>query len=150
MKCGAVSVLGLAGVRALEGVPFDHHQLMGAGISDRSTNKGPSVIGTYGVDRERCRPQGLTAHVSARLHYHAEVNIELELLVHNLTTSPAASTLVSQYLPLEYQAIREGILASSPNEMVQTSYPVSAAQIRGALRRDRLEVSSCLKAPAAK
>jgi hypothetical protein len=53
MKCGALSVLGLAGVRALEAVPFDHHQLMGAGISDRSTNKGPSVIGTYGVDRER-------------------------------------------------------------------------------------------------
>jgi hypothetical protein len=49
MKCGALSVLGLAGVRALEAVPFDHHQLMGAGISDRSTDKGPSVIGTYGA-----------------------------------------------------------------------------------------------------
>jgi D-tagatose-1,6-bisphosphate aldolase subunit GatZ/KbaZ len=51
--------------------------------------------------------------------HHPEVNIELELLVHNLTTFPPALTLVSQYLPLEYQAIREGILASSPNEMVQ-------------------------------
>ena len=49
MKCGAVSVLGLAGVRALEAVPFDHHQFMAAGMSDRSTNKGLSVIGTYGA-----------------------------------------------------------------------------------------------------
>jgi dienelactone hydrolase len=49
MKCGALSVLGLAGVRALEAVPFDHHQLMAAGMSDRSTNKGLSVIGTYGA-----------------------------------------------------------------------------------------------------
>jgi D-tagatose-1,6-bisphosphate aldolase subunit GatZ/KbaZ len=51
--------------------------------------------------------------------HHPEVNTEIELLVNNLTAFPPALTLVSQYLPVEYQAIRAGTLPASPYEMVQ-------------------------------
>lgn len=51
--------------------------------------------------------------------HHPEVNMEIGLLVKNLTTFRPALTLVSQYLPVEYQAIRAGILTNSPYEIVQ-------------------------------
>jgi D-tagatose-1,6-bisphosphate aldolase subunit GatZ/KbaZ len=51
--------------------------------------------------------------------HHPEVKAEVELLVNNMTASPPAITLVSQYLPLEYQAIRDGTLSNSPYEIVK-------------------------------
>ena len=51
--------------------------------------------------------------------HQPEVNTEVELLIKNLTAFPPAMTLVSQYLPVEYQAIRQGMLANSPSEIVQ-------------------------------
>ncbi len=50
MKCGALSVLGLAGERALEAVPFGRNQLMPAHglVGDGSADGDLSVIGGYG------------------------------------------------------------------------------------------------------
>jgi hypothetical protein len=48
MKCGALSVLGLAGERALEAVPFGPKMAMPSRLSDRSADGDLSVIGLYG------------------------------------------------------------------------------------------------------
>ncbi len=48
MKCGALSVLGLAGERALEAVPFAPNIAMPSRLSDRSAGRDLSVIGSYG------------------------------------------------------------------------------------------------------
>ena len=48
IKCGALSVVGLAGERALEAIPFGLNQPMPAVVSDRSVNGDLSVIGVYG------------------------------------------------------------------------------------------------------
>ena len=48
MKCGALSVLGLAGERALEAVPFGPKMAMPSRLGDRSAGGDLSVIGLYG------------------------------------------------------------------------------------------------------
>ena len=48
IKCGALSVVGLAGERALDAVQFGRHPSMAAVVSDRSANRDLSVIGVYG------------------------------------------------------------------------------------------------------
>jgi len=48
MKCGALSVLGLAGERALEAVLFAPDIAMPSRLSDPSTGGDLSVIGLYG------------------------------------------------------------------------------------------------------
>ena len=48
-----------------------------------------------------------------------EINAEIALLVKNLTASSPALTLISQYLPLEYEAIRAGTLQPSPSEIIR-------------------------------
>lgn len=55
-----------------------------------------------------------------RYYWHEpEVRTEIELLIHNLTAFPPALTLLSQHLPLEYAAVREGGLRPSPTEVIQ-------------------------------
>jgi D-tagatose-1,6-bisphosphate aldolase subunit GatZ/KbaZ len=59
---------------------------------------------------------------SDRCRYYwneTEVNAEIELLNENLTTFSPGLTLVSQYLPLEYEAIRVGSLQTLPSEMIR-------------------------------
>jgi D-tagatose-1,6-bisphosphate aldolase subunit GatZ/KbaZ len=51
--------------------------------------------------------------------HRPEVNAEIELLMENLTVFPPGLTLISQYLPLEYQAIRAGTLQASPSEIIR-------------------------------
>jgi D-tagatose-1,6-bisphosphate aldolase subunit GatZ/KbaZ len=55
-----------------------------------------------------------------RYYWHeAEVKAQIDLLLGNLTKSPPPLTLISQYLPLEYEAVRAGRLQASPSEMVR-------------------------------
>ena len=59
---------------------------------------------------------------SDRCRYYwpdAEVKAQIDLLIGNLTQSPPQLTLISQYLPVEYEAIRWGRLQASPSEMVR-------------------------------
>jgi D-tagatose-1,6-bisphosphate aldolase subunit GatZ/KbaZ len=51
--------------------------------------------------------------------HHPEVNAEIDLLIKNMTAFPPALTLVSQHLPPEYDAIREGTLTTSPYAMIE-------------------------------
>ena len=48
-----------------------------------------------------------------------EVNTQIELLIENLSRFSPPLTLVSQYLPYEYEAIRAGTLHASPSEMIR-------------------------------
>jgi D-tagatose-1,6-bisphosphate aldolase subunit GatZ/KbaZ len=59
---------------------------------------------------------------SDRCRYYwpdAQVRAQIDLLLGNLTQSPPPLTLISQYLPLEYEAIRAGRLQATPHEMVR-------------------------------
>jgi len=47
-----------------------------------------------------------------------EIKSEIDLLIKNLSTAPIPLTLVSQYLPLEYEAIRGGRLKAIPRELI--------------------------------
>ena len=59
---------------------------------------------------------------SDRCRYYwnqSAVQEELARLLNNLRSSPIPSSLVSQFLPLEYGAIRAGELQSSPEQFIQ-------------------------------
>jgi D-tagatose-1,6-bisphosphate aldolase subunit GatZ/KbaZ len=51
--------------------------------------------------------------------YETEVKAQIDLLIGNLTKSPPPLTIIGQYLPVEYEAIRAGRLQASPSEMVR-------------------------------
>jgi len=48
-----------------------------------------------------------------------EVQKEVALLVSNLANRPLPATLISQYFPMEYQAVRDGALPALPPELVR-------------------------------
>jgi D-tagatose-1,6-bisphosphate aldolase subunit GatZ/KbaZ len=55
-----------------------------------------------------------------RYYWHRpEVKLQVDRLIENLGMHPPALTLVSQYLPLEYEAIRAGGLPARPLEMIR-------------------------------
>jgi len=54
-----------------------------------------------------------------RAWHEPEVKVEIDLLIENLAAGPPALALVSQYLPLEYEAIRAGSLQASPSGMIR-------------------------------
>jgi D-tagatose-1,6-bisphosphate aldolase subunit GatZ/KbaZ len=59
---------------------------------------------------------------SDRCRYYwgdAAVQQELARLHANLDASPPPLTLVSQYLPMEYKAVRSGRLRANSEEMIQ-------------------------------
>lgn len=47
-----------------------------------------------------------------------EVRASVELLVDNLSAHPVPLTLLSQYLPVQYLAVREGTLANDPRALI--------------------------------
>jgi len=58
---------------------------------------------------------------SDRIRYYwpdPEVQHQLNQLIKNLTECPPAPTLISQYLPLEYEAISSGTIAPEPMDMI--------------------------------
>ena len=44
----------------------------------------------------------------------AAVQAEVQTLIRNLTECPPPLTLVSQFLPVQYEAVRAGVLANEP------------------------------------
>ena len=64
-----------------------------------------------------------------------DVKAQVDLLIGNFTQFPPPLTLISQYLPVEYEAIRGGRLRASPSEMVRHhiqavlhKYPVACGE----------------------
>ncbi|HET7209673.1 MAG TPA: class II D-tagatose-bisphosphate aldolase, non-catalytic subunit [Terriglobales bacterium] len=47
------------------------------------------------------------------------VQKEIEVLLENLTSHPPVLTLIRQYLPIEYEAIRAGVLQPRPPEIIE-------------------------------
>jgi D-tagatose-1,6-bisphosphate aldolase subunit GatZ/KbaZ len=59
---------------------------------------------------------------SDRIRYYwpdPEVQRQLNQLIKNLADSPPPPTLISQYLPLEYQAISAGMISSEPTAVIE-------------------------------
>jgi len=51
--------------------------------------------------------------------FQPELQAQIQLLTKNLNDHPPALTLVSQYLPQEYDAIRAGVLRPLPSQMIR-------------------------------
>jgi len=49
---------------------------------------------------------------------NAELQLSLERLIRNLTMNPVPMTLISQYMPAQYWAIREGRLSADPLNLI--------------------------------
>lgn len=74
----------------------------------------------HGDEREVRRD--LTYSYSDRCRYYwnePTVQEEMARLFGNLAADPIPLTLVSQYLPVAYQAIRDGRLQARPEQMIQ-------------------------------
>ena len=59
--------------------------------------------------------------LSDRIRYywpHPDVEAGLEKLIQNLTQTPPPLTLISQYLPVQYDAITEGKLSADPTSLI--------------------------------
>jgi D-tagatose-1,6-bisphosphate aldolase subunit GatZ/KbaZ len=55
-----------------------------------------------------------------RYYWHEiSVQAEIERLIENLTARPAPLTLISQYLPLEYEAIRAEQIENQPGAIIR-------------------------------
>jgi len=68
-----------------------------------------------------------------RYYWHkAEVQKEIARLFANLEDKPLPATLVSQYLPLEYEAHRDGSLSTRPRDLVRRHIQVILRQYASA------------------
>jgi D-tagatose-1,6-bisphosphate aldolase subunit GatZ/KbaZ len=55
-----------------------------------------------------------------RYYWHeSSVQAEIARLIENLTAKPVPLTLISQYLPLEYTAIRAGQIENQPEAIIR-------------------------------
>jgi D-tagatose-1,6-bisphosphate aldolase subunit GatZ/KbaZ len=82
--------------------------------------RDPRYWKPYYTDREA---QGfdLQYSLSDRIRYYwnvPEVRAALEALLQNLRRRGVPLTLLSQYLPVQYAAVREGRLVNDPRELV--------------------------------
>ena len=75
------------------------------------------------------------------------VQAEIKVLIENLTSHPPVPSLISQYLPLEYEAIRAGILPLSPTEIIRHHIGNALKKYAGACRRGNVLPSSCQSQP---
>jgi D-tagatose-1,6-bisphosphate aldolase subunit GatZ/KbaZ len=67
---------------------------------------------------------------SDRIRYYwpdARVQAELEVLVRNLREQPPPLTMISQFLPAQYEAVRAGLLPNDPVSLIED-------RVRGVLR----------------
>ncbi len=72
-----------------------------------------------GSDTERAFARKYSYSDRARYYWNDErVNDELNLLLHNLRKENIPLTLLSQYLPAQYEAVRNGIIRLSPDEII--------------------------------
>jgi len=75
----------------------------------------------YHGDEDQLRISRLYSYSDrCRYYWHEqELKAEVNHLIENLTASPPIATLISQYLPLEYEAIRAGKLQASQSEIIR-------------------------------
>jgi D-tagatose-1,6-bisphosphate aldolase subunit GatZ/KbaZ len=75
----------------------------------------------YNGDERQLRLARAYSYSDRCRYYWHEISVqrEIERLIENLTARPVPLTLVSQYLPLEYEAIREGQIENQPGAMAR-------------------------------
>jgi D-tagatose-1,6-bisphosphate aldolase subunit GatZ/KbaZ len=61
-----------------------------------------------------------------------QVEAALQILLHNLGATPLPLSLVSQFMPIQYLAIREGQIANQPEEMIHHKIGEVLGQYSGA------------------
>jgi D-tagatose-1,6-bisphosphate aldolase subunit GatZ/KbaZ len=73
-----------------------------------------------GEDQELRRDRVYAYSDRCRYYWHRPaVQEEIARLLNNLSTRPFPLTLLSQFLPLEYHAIRAGELQGTPDQLIQ-------------------------------
>lgn len=75
----------------------------------------------YNGDERQLRIARAYSYSDRCRYYWHEISVqaEIERLIENLTARPVPLTLVSQYLPLEYEAIRAGQIENRPGAMIR-------------------------------
>jgi D-tagatose-1,6-bisphosphate aldolase subunit GatZ/KbaZ len=75
----------------------------------------------YHGDEDQLRISRLYSYSDrCRYYWHEpELKARVNQLIENLTACPPPASLMRQYLPLEYEAIRGGNLQASPSEIIQ-------------------------------
>jgi len=89
---------------------------------DSAMQRNPSYWRSYyhGDEREQCLARAFSYSDRCRYYWtDADVQKEVIQLLGNLSAGPLPSPLVSQYLPVEYAAIRRGELPSTPQALIQ-------------------------------
>jgi D-tagatose-1,6-bisphosphate aldolase subunit GatZ/KbaZ len=72
-----------------------------------------------GTDAEVALARAYSFSDRSRYYWHLPaVQRQLSILLRNLSSSPLPATLLSQYLPVEYEALRNGEIVNSPEPLI--------------------------------
>jgi D-tagatose-1,6-bisphosphate aldolase subunit GatZ/KbaZ len=117
------AVLALSSIeRELLGTKSERQRSKVREVLEEAMLRDPSQWKAYYHGSEDEVRRDLTYAFSDRCRYYwnqPAVQAELSRLLHNLAAKSIPLTLVSQYLPLEYEAIRTGALEAVPEPMIQ-------------------------------
>lgn len=89
---------------------------------ERAMLQNPAHWESYyqGEDQELRRDRLYAYSDRCRYYWHRPaVQEEITRLLDNLSTRPIPLTLLSQFLPLEYQAVRSGEVQGEPEQLIQ-------------------------------
>ena len=90
-------------------------------VVENNMNSNPSYWANYYGNIKQGLRLKLRYSYSDRIRYYwanKQVNKALKLLIDNLTSNKIPYTLISQFFPNEYFAIREGSLTENPEELI--------------------------------
>ena len=90
-------------------------------VVENNMNNNPSYWAKYYGNIKQGIRLKLRYSYSDRIRYYwadEQVDKALKLLINNLTSNKIPHTLISQYFPNEYFAIREGSLTENPEELI--------------------------------
>ena len=117
------AVLALSSIeRELFGTKSERQLSRVREVLEEAMMRNPSFWKAYYHGSEDEVRRDLTYGFSDRCRYYwpqPAVQAEVSRLLHNLAAQSIPPTLVSQYLPGEYEAIRAGALKAVPEEMIQ-------------------------------
>ena len=91
-------------------------------VIEKSMIDNPAYWGKYyGNDEVESKLKRMYSYSDRIRYYWADEQVDksLKLLLKNLTTNKIPHTLISQYFPNEYYAIKEGKLTENPEELIQ-------------------------------
>jgi D-tagatose-1,6-bisphosphate aldolase subunit GatZ/KbaZ len=76
----------------------------------------------YQGDEEEIRRQLIYSYSDRCRYYWHEPSVQEQIarLINNLAVRAISPTLVSQYLPLEYEALRSGQIQATPEALIQS------------------------------